>query len=187
MVTRALVHACCGPCAVYPADALTAEGIAPSLYFYNPNIHPYQEHARRLAALREFALRRGLALEVDDEYDPESWFREVVFREANRCAICYRLRLARAARAAKNGGFAAFTTTLLYSKYQKHELIRELAEQVAEEIGVPFLYRDFRVGWDAGRKMSRELNLYRQQYCGCLYSERDRFQGPRGGEARSCN
>ena len=104
----------------------------------------------------------------------------MVFREAQRCRLCYRERLFAAARVARRGRFQAFTSTLLYSKHQKHDLVRELAEAVAEEVGVPFLYRDFRKGWKAGVQGSLEMGLYRQQYCGCIYSERDRFLGPPG-------
>lgn len=171
-----LVHACCGPCSVYPADALGAEGLAFAFYFYNPNIHPYQEYERRRAAMQQLAETRGVPLILDDRYDPESWFRMTAFREAERCRFCYHTRLLAAAAAARQGGYDSFTTTLLYSKRQKHELARELADAVAEEVGVPFLYRDFRTGWQAGIQGSREMGLYRQNYCGCLFSERDRFQ-----------
>jgi predicted adenine nucleotide alpha hydrolase (AANH) superfamily ATPase len=99
----------------------------------------------------------------------------VVFREAERCRFCYHLRLFAAARAAKEGKFDAFTSSLLYSKYQKHELIREIGEQAALEAGLPFYYEDFRQGWQAGQARSKELGLYRQQYCGCIYSERERY------------
>jgi len=147
------------------------------MYFYNPNIQPYREFSRRLEAMRLFGEQRGVPLIIEDHYDPESWLRMVVFREAHRCRICYRLRLAAAAQAAKRGGFEAFTTTLLYSIHQQHDLIRELAEAAAEEAGVAFLYRDFRAGWKAGIAGSKALGLYRQQYCGCIYSERDRYLG----------
>ena len=181
---RVLVHSCCAPCSVYPVDALTGEGMELMLYFHNPNIHPYQEFVRRLDTLRDYAGGRAVKLIVDDRYDPEAWFRMVAFREAQRCRLCYRLRLESAARAARRGRFDAFTTTLLYSKRQKHELIRELAEAVAEEVGVPFLYRDFRAGWKAGIETSKALGLYRQQYCGCLHSEYERFRpAPAGQES----
>jgi epoxyqueuosine reductase len=175
---RVLMHACCAPCSVYPVDALAGEGTELMLYFHNPNIHPYQEYVRRLDTLRDFAGRRAVKLIVDDHYDPQAWLRMVAFREAQRCRLCYHLRLTAAARAARRGRFDAFTSTLLYSKQQKHELIRELAEAVAEEVGVPFLYRDFRAGWKAGIETSKAMGLYRQQYCGCLYSEYERFRGP---------
>jgi predicted adenine nucleotide alpha hydrolase (AANH) superfamily ATPase len=173
---RVLMHSCCGPCSVYPADALAAEGFELRLFFYNPNVQPYREYSKRLDAVVRFADKRGLPLIVEDDYDPEGWLRMVAFRETERCRLCYSRRLEAAAGAARRGKFDAFTTTLLYSRRQKHELIRELAEAVAEDVGVPFLYRDFRKGWKAGIQGSKAMGLYRQEYCGCIFSERDRFQ-----------
>jgi len=173
---RVLLHACCGPCAVYPVDQLRAEGHDLRLYFHNPNVQPYQEFERRREAARLLAERRGLPITIDDYYDPETWLRMTAFRESSRCRFCYQERLAAAAAVARRGGFDAFTSSILYSKQQKHELARELAEAAGEEAGVPFLYRDFRVGWKAGIEESKRLGLYRQQYCGCIFSERDRFR-----------
>ena len=174
---RVLLHACCGPCATYPVDALAAEGIETRLFFYNPNIHPFQEFEKRLEAVKELSKKRDVPLIVDDDYDLEGWLRKMVFRESKRCSICYETRLARAARLAKKSGFDAFTTSLLFSKQQYHDRIRDLAEAVAEEVGIPFLYRDFREGYKAGVESSKAMGLYRQEYCGCIYSERDRFHG----------
>ncbi|MFO8055748.1 MAG: epoxyqueuosine reductase QueH [bacterium] len=176
---KVLMHVCCGPCAVYPTDTLRAESMELMLYFFNPNVQPYQEFERRLNAARRFAEQAGLKMIEDTLYDPEEWFRMMAFRESFRCRICYRTRLEAAAQVARRGGFDAFTTTILYSKQQHHDLARELGEAVGEDKGVPFLYRDFRHGWKEGIEKSKELELYRQQYCGCIYSERDRFQGRR--------
>jgi len=178
MKMRVLLHSCCGPCSVYPLDALRAEGHEPSLFFFNPNIQPFKEYEKRRGAVKLLAEKSGVELAVDDAYDVVEWLRMMVFREPGRCLVCYRHRLARAARAAKEGGFEAFTTSLLYSRHQKHELIRELASAVSEEEGVPFLYRDFRKGYQAGIEAGKKLGLYRQQYCGCIYSEQERYLGP---------
>lgn len=175
---RVLLHVCCGPCAIYPADALRAEGIELMLHFFNPNVQPYQEFEKRLEAARKFSEQAGLKMIEDLHYDPEEWFRKVAFRESFRCRICYRTRLEAAAYVAKKGKFDAFTTTMLYSKQQDHELVRDLGEALAVETGVSFMYRDFRKGWKEGIEKSLEMDLYRQQYCGCIYSERDRFLGP---------
>ena len=180
---KVLLHACCGPCSVYPVDALRAEGMELRLYFHNPNIQPYQEFERRAQAMKSLAQRRQVPLILDDRYHPESWLRMVAFREAVRCRLCYQERLSAAARTASHGGFDAFTTTILYSRSQKHELARELGEAAGEEAGVPFLYRDFRAGWQQGIEQAKSLGLYRQQYCGCIFSERDRFLGPPGDPA----
>ena len=175
---KVLLHICCAPCAVYPVEALTGAGHSVRGFFFNPNIQPYQEFERRAQALETYAEKVKLPVIWDRTYDLEGFFRAVVFREAERCRFCYFQRLLAAARVARAGKFQAFTTTLLYSKYQDHELVREVARQAEREVGIPFHYEDFRVGWEQGRVRTRELGLYRQQYCGCIFSERDRFLPP---------
>jgi predicted adenine nucleotide alpha hydrolase (AANH) superfamily ATPase len=103
--------------------------------------------------------------------------RAVAFRENERCRICYHLRLRQVAQVARRGRFDSFSSTLLYSVHQKHELIREIGEAVGSEVGVPFLYRDWRPGWKEGIARSKVMNLYRQAYCGCLLSEEERYAG----------
>jgi len=174
---KLLLHVCCGPCLVYPLRALEEEGIEPRGFFYNPNIQPYTEFERRLRSLEGYAAAKGMPLIVRDDYPLEEWLRGVAFRETDRCRYCYHLRLSAAARLAKKSGFEAFTTTLLYSRRQNHGLIRDLGREAGQEAGVAFLYRDFRAGWREGIKGSQAAGLYRQSYCGCIYSERDRFQG----------
>jgi hypothetical protein len=167
---------------VYPVRVLREAGHEVRGCFFNPNIHPYQEFARRVQAVEEFAGQAGMPVIWDRSYDLEDWLRLVAFREAERCRLCYYLRLSRAARIARSGNLEGFSTTLLYSKFQKHDLIREVGEQVAREVGIPFYYEDFRVGWAEGVADSKAMGLYRQQYCGCIYSERDRFQPPAKGK-----
>jgi hypothetical protein len=101
--------------------------------------------------------------------------RKVVFNEDSRCSICYEIRLTAAAEHAKAVGAEAFTSTLLYSRYQKHEKIRRIGEKLAGQHGIPFYYEDFREGWQQGIDMSKEMELYRQSYCGCIYSEQERY------------
>jgi predicted adenine nucleotide alpha hydrolase (AANH) superfamily ATPase len=182
---KLLLHICCAPCAVYPVEAVTGAGHLVRGFFYNPNIHPYQEFARRLQALEDYAGRVKLPVIWDRTYDLEGFFRAVVFREGERCRFCYYQRLTATARVAKAGKFQAFTSTLLHSKYQNHELIREVAQQVVREVGVPFYYEDFRRGWERGRSQTKKMGLYKQQYCGCIFSERDRYlvpQPPKRGQ-----
>ncbi|RPI99530.1 MAG: hypothetical protein EHM36_15865, partial [Deltaproteobacteria bacterium] len=109
------------------------------------------------------------------DYDPEGFFRQVAFRETQRCIYCYSLRLEATARLAKKSDFDAFSTTLLYSKRQKHELVRAIAEEASQKVGVRFYYEDFRTGWKEGQEEAKSLGIYRQQYCGCIYSEKERF------------
>jgi predicted adenine nucleotide alpha hydrolase (AANH) superfamily ATPase len=175
---KVLLHICCAPCAVYPVDHLSASGHRVRGFFYNPNIHPYQEFARRIATLEDYAAKIRLPIIWDRNYHLEEFLRTIVFREQDRCRFCYYLRLKATARMAKGGKFDAFTSTLLYSKFQNHEMIRELGEQVVQEVGVPFYYIDFRQGWSAGTVQAKKLGLYKQQYCGCIFSERDRFLKP---------
>lgn len=176
MPGRLLVHACCGPCLLYPLAQLRREGFDLQALFYNPNIQPYSEFEKRRETLDRLAGEENLPLIVLDDYPLEDWLRSVAFREAQRCSFCYHLRLERAARLAKKSGFDGFTTTLLYSKQQKHGLIAEIGRSVGREVGVEFVYRDFRPGWRQGQEEAKARGLYRQQYCGCIYSERDRFK-----------
>jgi hypothetical protein len=171
---RILVHICCAPCALTTVETLREEGFEPTGLFYNPNIHPAAEYVRRRDAVKDFQNELGIdVIYKDGDYDPKLWFREVAFREDNRCFHCYRMRLERTAHIARRGGFDAFTTTLLYSKHQKHKDIAAYGRDLATE-KTGFLYRDFREGWKRGIERSKALGMYRQDYCGCLYSEVDR-------------
>lgn len=172
---RLLVHLCCGPCAAYPMPRLLAAGHSVQGFFFNPNIHPFQEFRRRLDALQTLSRLQGWELVADEQYGLTEYLRQVVFDEARRCRHCYDMRLERTAREAARGGFDAFTTTLLYSRYQQHELIRERAGFWAGRCGVAFYYEDFREGWQQGIDESIRLGLYRQAYCGCIYSEQERY------------
>lgn len=174
---RVLLHTCCAPCTTFCRKSLEEEGIEVTGYFYNPNIHPYKEFERRRDTMRDYAARTGFNVVYSDSYDLEDFIRNVVFRESERCRFCYHMRLSRAAAAAKEQGFDAFSTTLLISPYQKHDLIRQVGELISQEVSIPFLYRDFRTGYRDSVKMSREMGLYRQPYCGCIYSEKERYLG----------
>jgi len=156
-------------------DLLRVEGWEVFGFWYNPNIHPFQEYSRRLEAVRQIEAQLRLRMIYQDRYELEDFLRSVVFRESDRCRICYHRRLDTAAQIARKGRFDAFTSTLLSSKMQDHDLIRTIGKAVAAERGVPFHHVDFREGWAVGRDKSLELGLYRQQYCGCIYSEKERF------------
>lgn len=173
-----LLHICCGPCATVPYPSLVDEGFDVTGYFYNPNIHPYTEYQKRLEGLRQYSESQGMQVIHHSEYAPVDYFQHVCYRESRRCQLCYQLRLDKTARIARSGHFDFFTTTLLVSPYQKHELIRAAGEACADQYGVPFLYRDFRPGFRDTVVRSKEAGLYRQQYCGCLYSEVERY-GPK--------
>jgi len=170
-----LIHACCANCLLYPLKALEGQFQRIMAFWYNPNIHPYGEYQKRLEAMKEMEAKLGVNTIYRDEYPLEEWLQAVVFREENRCLYCYHNRLLATVKVAKRGNFSHFTTTLLYSKHQRHEIIREMGESLGKRYGVKFFYQDFREGWKEGIQRSLELGLYRQQYCGCIYSEKERF------------
>lgn len=172
---KLLLHICCGPCALYPLRTLRAAGHDVTGFFYNHNIHPYLEYQRRLTAAREMASQEALPLIEQDDYDLEGFLSAVASEPENRCSYCYTSRLRATAAAAAQNGFEAFSASLLYSRYQKHDEIKTAGENAGEEFGVHFHYQDFRPGWQEGIRLSKELELYRQQYCGCIYSEKDRY------------
>jgi predicted adenine nucleotide alpha hydrolase (AANH) superfamily ATPase len=146
-------------------------------YFFNPNIHPYQEYQKRLEALKQYSEIVGLEVVYRDEYLLEEFLRNVSGRPEERCQYCYWVRLEATAREAKRRGFDAFSTTLLQSTHQNHPLIKETGERIANGVGIPFHYEDFRQGWRRSAEISKSMGLYRQQYCGCIYSEKERFAG----------
>ena len=172
---RVLLHTCCANCAIVPLKRLREAGLQPSGFFYNPNIHPYQEYLRRKDTIETYAKGAGLEIIYANEYDLEGFLRGVAFREHERCGYCYHRRLEATAQMAKGKGFDAFTTTLLYSKHQNHSLIKEMGESLGKRISIPFYYEDFREWWQEGVHESKAMDLYRQQYCGCIYSEKERY------------
>ncbi len=172
---RVLVHSCCAHCAAYTVEHWRQQGYEVSAFWYNPNIHPYTEHQHRLEAMQSLAQEMDLPLIINEGYDINSYFQGVVGHETERCRHCFRLRLAKTAETAKAMGFDAFTTTLLISPHQKHELLPEIGNELAEEKDVAFLYADLRKRYSDSRHITKPLNLYRQQYCGCVYSEWERY------------
>lgn len=173
---KILLHTCCGPCLTYPVDFLHTSGDWDiTAFFYNPNIHPYQEFKRRIETLVSFCEHTGIRLIADKEYGLQEFMRRVVFHEQKRCSICYSLRLRSTVAYAKANDFSSFSTTLLYSRYQRHDTIKQLCYALAEEFDIPFVYHDFRAGWQQGIDLSIASGLYRQPYCGCIYSEQERY------------
>ena len=172
---KVLLHICCANCAIYPVKTIRKKGLDVMGFFYRHNIHPYTECLKRQEALQSYADRINLKMIYQEGYDLEGFIQNVVFREAERCNYCYHDRLRSTAMLAKRGKFDYFSTTLLHSKHQKHDLIRSMGESIGKSAGVEFLYQDFREGWKEGIECSKQMGLYRQQYCGCIYSEKDRF------------
>ena len=169
---RLLLHTCCAPCSVYCIDSLRKEGIEPTIYWFNPNIHPYMEYKARRDCLKEYTKRINVDAIFEERYGLRDFCKNVVDDLDNRCKnYCYLVRLEQTAKYAKENGFDSFSTTLLVSPYQNHEALVEVANNMATKYGVEFVYRDFRIGFREGQAKARELGLYMQKYCGCVFSE----------------
>ena len=172
---RILLHTCCAPCSIHCVESLRGEGIEPVSFWYNPNIHPFQEYKARRDTLKGYAASIGMELILADDYGLFPFTEAVAGDLGRRCGRCYAMRLEETARAAAALGYAAFSTTLLVSPYQQHDLLRAEGEAAGEKFGVSFLYRDFRPGFRSGQQRARELGLYMQKYCGCVFSEAERY------------
>jgi len=172
---KVLLHTCCGPCSIYPVEKIKARGFEVMGFFYRHNIHPYSECLKRQETLEAYARQIGLPLIIQEGYDLEGFIQNVVYREKDRCTYCYHDRLRTTALLAKRGKFDYFTSTLLYSRFQNHDLIKSMGESIGKSTGVPFLYENFRSGWKEGIEKSKDRQMYRQQYCGCIYSEKERY------------
>lgn len=143
---KLLMHTCCAPCSVYCIDSLRSEGIEPTVYFYNPNIHPYLEYKARRDTLKEYAKMIDIEAIFEEEYGLRTFCKNVIDDLDNRCSnYCYKVRLEKTAKYAKENGFDAISTTLLVSPYQKHDVLKQQGEDIAKKYGLEFLYRDFRV------------------------------------------
>jgi len=174
-MSKILLHICCGPCSIYPLSKLREEGWEVVGFFYNPNIYPEEEFLRRRDTLYEFSKRENCEV-IYFDYTPEDFFLQIEpnLPATKRCPQCWALRISKTAQYAQENNFSLFTTTLLGSPYQNHEIIREIGEKIAQKYGVGFLYRDFRMGFWNAQNRAKELNLYRQNYCGCVYSKLER-------------
>ena len=142
-------------------------------YFYNPNVHPAGEFRARLMTAGYVSSQFGFPLFTEPVYGLDSWF-DFIGKSGDRCSGCVYMRLKKTAEFAKEKKIPAFTTTLLVSPYQKHEYIKETGFKIAEEYGLEFFYRDFRKNYQESIRKSKEMLLYRQKYCGCIFSEAER-------------
>ena len=177
-----LMHICCAPCSVACIQQLREEGIEPVGFWYNPNIHPFTEYRERRNCLREYAQSIGLTLIEKDEYGLRPFVKAVAGDIESRCGYCYACRMERTAQYAAEHGFDRFSTTLLVSPYQDRALICATGARMGEKYGVEFAPYDFRPRFREGQEEARALGLYLQKYCGCVYSEEDRFSNRRKKE-----
>ncbi|MFY9402306.1 MAG: epoxyqueuosine reductase QueH [Candidatus Omnitrophota bacterium] len=171
---KLLIHICCAPCLIHPLEVLNLKGFKVFGLFYNPNIHPFLEYKQRKDALSNAGFDIDL---IFPEYLPQEFFRAVNFKEDApvRCLACWRLRLKKTAVIAKLNGFDYFTTTLLVSPYQDHQALKRIGDEVSKEEEVKFCYLDFRPGFRKAHEEARAKGLYMQKYCGCIYSEIERY------------
>ena len=178
-----LVHTCCAHCSAYTVEYWRIQGYSVTGFWYNPNIHPFTEHNLRLEAVKKLSETMAFPLKIEESYDFKEYFRRVAGREDSRCAACFDLRLGKVARKARELGIGSFTSSLLISPHQNHELASETGQKAAAENGVVFLYADLRKRYSDSRHITKPMELYRQQYCGCIYSEYERYselyQGPK--------
>ncbi|MBN2884068.1 MAG: epoxyqueuosine reductase QueH, partial [Clostridia bacterium] len=168
---KLLLHTCCGPCMTAFNEYFVEKEIEYSAFFYNPNIHPYKEYLKRRDTLSSYANKIGVALIIGESFMQDKWERD--FNQLNgydRCSNCYGIRLSETAKTAAAIGFTHFTSTLLVSPYQKHELIKQICLKEADKFGIEFFYEDFRTLFRKGQDIARQNDLYRQKYCGCFYS-----------------
>ena len=175
---KVLMHTCCAPCSVYCIKALDKEGIKPDLFWFNPNIHPYTEYKSRRDCLIEYSKSDeiNLKLIIKDDYGVDEFCKNVSSSINTRCIdYCYRVRFEETVKFAKENGYDAFTSTLFVSIYQNHDYMKKICEELAEKYEIKFLYRDFRVGFREGQNEAREKGLYMQKYCGCIFSEEERY------------
>lgn len=183
-IPHLLLHACCAPCSSYVLEYL-AQYMQITVFFYNPNITRTEEYRKRVEEekrlIRELPAKYPVAF-LEGSYEPEQFFEAVKGLEkepegGKRCEVCFKLRLEEAARiAAENGGFDFFTTSLTISPLKNADLLNEVGEAAGEKYGIPFLPSDFKKknGYKRSIELSREYDLYRQDYCGCIFSERER-------------
>ena len=184
---KLLLHICCAPCSIMSVKKLREENIDVTGFWYNPNIHPYIEYNTRRDCLKEYTKSIGVELIIDEEYGLDEFCRNVVSDIENRCVnYCYKKRLTETVRYAAKHGYDAFTTTLLVSPYQKHDELKKVCEDLAKLAGIKFVYRDFRVGFREGQAKARELGLYLQKYCGCIFSEEDRYRKQISRDQSAC-
>ncbi|HEY96992.1 MAG TPA: epoxyqueuosine reductase QueH [Dehalococcoidia bacterium] len=175
MMKKTLLHVCCAHCTAYTVEHWRQQGYDVSTFWYNPNIHPHSEHQNRLESMERLAEKMNLPLIIAEGYDMPEYFRRVAGKEEQRCQICFELRLGKTAETARENGFDAFTTTLLISPHQQHEILLKTGKKISGDQKIEFLYADLRKRYSDSRHITKPMDLYRQQYCGCVYSEWERY------------
>jgi epoxyqueuosine reductase len=179
-VTDILLHICCGPCLIYPFSRLKERGFKLRGFYYNPNLYPLDEYPRRREGVER--LSKEFFLEVEYPQHDSSDFLQAInaagsLERPQRCIACWSLRLRKTAQAARANGLVMFSTTLLVSPHQDHDLLRELGHKIGREEGIDFYYEDFRPGFKQAQIQAKQKGIYRQKYCGCKYSQAPELAG----------
>ena len=170
-----LMHTCCSPCFIMPYNQIKKD-FNVTVFWFNHNIHPVSEYYLRLNSLKEYTVAENIEIKEFGKYGLVEFLENIKYDNQNKCSLCYLERLDKTAQYAKSNGFDCFSTSLLYSKRQKHDMIKDIGESLSRKYKIDFYYKDFREFWNKGIKLSKEKNLYRQKYCGCIFSEMDRFK-----------
>lgn len=173
---KLLLHICCAPCALAPFLELVNKKIEISGFFYNPNIHPSDEYEKRMEAVKIFSAKENLEVIIPN-YEAKVFYNRIGYApktQKERCPFCWQLRLEKTASFARENNFKAFTTTLLISPYQDHERIKQIGLDLSNKYGIDFYYQDLRPFFRDSQNKARQQELYRQKYCGCLFSRMER-------------
>lgn len=169
---KILLHTCCAPCLIYPLEVLRKKDFTVTGFFYNPNIYPPEEYEKRKEALEIFNQTAAVEM-IYPQYKPEEYSQAVFGKEnsgAERCPLCWALRLEITAQEAKKGQYDYFSTTLLVSPHQNHIAVKSIAESISRKYDIAFYYEDFRPGYRQAHNQAKEKGIYCQKYCGCRYS-----------------
>lgn len=171
---KVLLHICCAPCAITIRKKLENQDFEPIGYFYNPNIQPKAEYQKRLKALKKYANSNNLKY-FAGKYQPQEYFKKIKSpKKPQRCIECYQLRLAKTAQKAAKNKIRYFTTTLLASPYQDLVKIKEISQKLAQKYDLKFITDNFHKNFHQGHRQARQMGMYLQRYCGCIYSLKER-------------
>lgn len=182
-----LLHVCCAPCAIFPIEHLRFNQHEPYLFFFNPNIHPKAEMEKRAEGVKTYAERYDLAYEIDRTCLEDMWRHFKTNKKKNHCQMCYAMRFYQAAKRCKELGYEGFASTLFISPYQNHEQMHRIGEIVAKKFDVKYYPFDWRYGFYASQARAKEENIYRQKYCGCIYSISESFYAKKIAKAHELN
>ena len=171
-----LLHICCACCLCTPLNELRKDGFKVTGLFYNPNIHPLLEFRRRTKALQVFQETDPISVIYQEEYGLREYLKNVCYEGEDRCGDCYAMRLKFTVAYAKENGFDAFTSTMLFSVYQNHEQLKRISRDLSKNYGVDFVYRDYRYLSECSKDIAKRKMIYRQGYCGCIFSEYERYR-----------